>query len=104
MTILRKIYLAPTPQLLLFMGWLGVALAMALRIYRGLEIPPLNAIFILVGLLVFFLPTHLIGGEKGERLRRKLLWLLVLAGIIVLVGEIVHPFGHGDPAGLKVAQ
>jgi hypothetical protein len=75
------------------MGWLAVGLAMVWRTHQGLGIPPLNTLFIFAGLGAYFLPTCLGERERAEAVRRKLLWLLLLAGLIILAGEVARSFG-----------
>ena len=83
------------PALLMLLGWLLVAAAMAWRVRQGMDIPPINGLFILVGLGAYFLPTRVAEYASGEPLSRKLLWILLLAGIIILVGELVRSIVAG---------
>lgn len=87
---LNRIYLAPSPGVLLLLGWLAIAGAMGIRILNGLDIPYLNGLFVFIGLAAYFLPTRFAEREKGELLRRKLLWLCVLAGVLILIGETIR--------------
>jgi hypothetical protein len=91
-SILNRIYQTTSPLLLLFVGWLAIAAGMAWRLHRGQEILPFNSIFLLIGFMVYFLPPWLSGNDKGEPLRRKLLWLMVLAGFILLAAELSRPW------------
>jgi len=77
------------PLYLLLAGWVLFTVAMVIRVTRGLELPWLNGLFILIGLGVYFLPSRFY--EKGayDRLMRRLLWLLVLAGFLILARETV---------------
>jgi hypothetical protein len=88
---MNRIYLAPSPGVLLLLGWLLIVCAMAIRILNGLEVPYLNGLLVFIGLAAYFLPTRFTEREKGELLRRKLLWLCVLAGVLMLIGETIRP-------------
>jgi len=70
------------------MGWVFFAIALFMRLRAGSDVPHLNLLLIPIGLAVFFLPEHLAELNQGHGLRQKLLWILVLAGSIVLAAEI----------------
>ena len=82
-----RLYNTISPIYLLLSGWLFIFLAFGIRILSGDTIPWLNLIFIPAGLMVYFLPDKLVELNQGEALRRKLLWVLVLAGFMLVVGE-----------------
>ncbi len=74
----------------MWLGWLLLASAMVIRCFRGLEFPLINVLFVFIGLGAYFLPVRQHRGEKGEALRRKLLWLLLGAEFLVSLGELVR--------------
>jgi len=94
MRFFRKIYNSPPHGTLLLVGWLLIASAMLIVISNGVEIPLINLLFAPIGLAVYFLPPRLCEIEKAGVLRRKLLWLLVLAGALILIGEF-FTYGTG---------
>ena len=87
-----RFYQAVPPGVLLICGWLLIALALAWRGLQGLSVPPINGLFILLGLGAYFLPTRLGEPEPGEALKRKLLWLLLAAGVVILCWELIRAF------------
>jgi len=87
---MNKIYLAPSSGVLLLLGWLAIAGALGVRFLNGLEIPRLNVLMVFIGLAAYFLPTRFADREKGEHLRRKLLWLCVVASVLILIGETIR--------------
>jgi len=87
---MKRIYYTVSPGILLLTGWMLIAAAMSVRIINGLDIPLINSLFVLIGLAAYFLPTMLAEGEKGELLRRKLLWLCIPAALLILIGETVR--------------
>jgi drug/metabolite transporter (DMT)-like permease len=84
------IYKSIHPLFLLIAGLILVAGASVLKGFNETELPLINVIFVLVGAGSYFLPVMFCEKEEGERLRRKLLWLLVLAGFLILAGEVVR--------------
>ena len=84
-----RIYKTAPPALLMLLGWLLVAAAMAWRVRQGMDIPPINGLFILVGLGAYFLPTRVAEYASGETLSRKLLWILLLAGILIIPADFL---------------
>ena len=89
---MSRIYKTISPVLLLLGGWVLVAGAMSIRVSRGLDIPVINWLFVILGLAACFLPVRYAEKASGEALRRKLLWLLVAAGVLILAGELVRGF------------
>ena len=94
---MQRLYSKAPPGILLLTGWIVIAFAMAWRVRLGLDIPLMNCLFVLIGLMVYFLPGWVIKDASADALRRKLLWLLVLAAVIILVWETLRPLlatGH----------
>jgi hypothetical protein len=91
-SIANRIYETTSPLILLITGWFAIALGMAWRLHRGVEIPPFNLIFLVIGLMVYFLPSWLLGQATGEPLQRKLLWLLGFAGLLLFAAELSRPW------------
>lgn len=92
---MKKVYESIPPLALLVITWGLVLCAMLLRLVNGLDLPLLNVLFIVIGIGAFFLPTRFGHEETGEILRRKLLWLLVLAGLLVFAGDLIQLFLPG---------
>jgi hypothetical protein len=88
--LFQRFYLGASPALLLFAGWLVLVAAAAWRVSRGLPVPALNVILIPVGLLVYFIPAGFCPDERGRALQRKLLWLLLASGLILLAVELLR--------------
>ncbi|MFH1676380.1 MAG: hypothetical protein ABIC40_05070 [bacterium] len=88
MQFFRKIYNSPPHGTLLLTGWLLIVLAMLTAISSGDEISLVNLFFVPIGLAAYFLPMRLCEIEKAEALKRKLMWLLVFAGALILIVEI----------------
>ena len=59
-----------------------------MRLRAGSGVPYPNLLLIPLGLAVFFLPAYMAELNKGHGLRQKLLWIIVLAGLMVMVAEI----------------
>jgi len=93
---MKKLYESTTAVLLLLVGWILVSGSMLLRVLRELDIPMVNWIFLIVGVAVYFLPLRYAEREPGEALRRKLLWLLVAAGAVIFVWEVLRVVFFGD--------
>ncbi|MCX6647066.1 MAG: hypothetical protein NTY09_12040 [bacterium] len=87
---MKKVYESIPPLVLMIISWALVLAALLLRLGQGLALPLLNVLFIVVGLSAFYLPPLLCGMETGEALKRKLLWLMVLAGILILTGDLIR--------------
>jgi hypothetical protein len=71
----------------------GLALLCAAQTVRrlsGLEVLLLNGLFLPVAVASYFLPPIVIDKAKGEALSRKLLWLIVAAGFVVLAAEVIR--------------
>jgi hypothetical protein len=88
--MMRIAYQSVSPGVLLVTGWLLVAVAMSLRMLRGLDVPLVNGLFVFIGLGAYYLPVPFSEQGRGEALRRKLLWLLVAAGVLVLGAELLR--------------
>jgi len=78
------------PVFILGLGWALLVSAMWLRYSLGLDVPFINSLFIGLGLGAYILPPRCAPMDSGESLRRKLLWTLVAAGILILGGEITR--------------
>ncbi len=89
---MMRIYRTISPVLLLLSGWIVIGCAMWIRIFLGEDVPAINCIFVILGLAAYFLPTRFVEKDSGEALRRKLLWLLIAAGFIILTGELIRGF------------
>jgi hypothetical protein len=87
---MKKVYESIPPLVLLIVSWAFAFTALLFRSGMGLDLPLLNVLFIVVGLSAFYLPPKFCGIEAGEALRRKLLWFMVLAGILILSGELIR--------------
>jgi len=87
---MRIAFQSISPGVLLVTGWLLVGAAMSLRMLQRLDVPVINGLFVLVGLAAYYLPVLYCEEGRGERLRRKLLWLLVAAGVLVLGAEVIR--------------
>lgn len=92
-TGLLNLYEAVPPGVILLLGWLMLVIATGWRMSQGYGVPVLNGLFVLAGLGAYFLPTHLGDFKRGQPVRRKLLWLLLLAGVIILAGEFARSLG-----------
>ncbi len=86
---MKKFFRTAPPGTLLIGGLLLMCLAMGLHAVRGEDVQLLNILFFITGLFVYYLPVYLRGNDQAEGLRRKLLWMLLAAGLLVLVFEIV---------------
>ena len=92
---MKKIYESIPSIVLLIISWTFLLTAAVMRSGSGLDLPLLNVLFIIIGLGAFYLPVLHLGRESGEPLRRKLLWLLVLASIIVFGSDLIRLYLTG---------
>jgi len=83
-----RLYNTISPILLLITGWVLIFTAVILRVVSGDPVPWLNLLFVIAGLAIFFIPPRLFDLNKGNELKRKLLWVLLLAGLVIILGEI----------------
>ncbi len=87
---MQKIYREASLSVLLVIGLLLHALGMIWRITTGLEFNYLNPLFILIGIGAYFLPSRVADKALGEVLSRKLLWLNLAAGALLLAVEVLR--------------
>jgi hypothetical protein len=85
---MSKVYKSANPALLLTFSVVFFLASSAVRWMRDLQMEPLNAIFIPVGLMAYFLPDIVLDEAESVPLKRKLLWVISAAGIIILCAEI----------------
>ena len=84
------IYNRTSPIFLLVSSWVLMFIAVGFRYVRTGELLVLNLLFIPIGLGAYYLPGRSGELNKGEALRRKLIWLLFGAGVVIVVYEIVR--------------
>jgi len=86
----KSVYEKTSPVIQLITGWFLLLAAMLVRKLSGIELPLINLGFIVIGIAVFFLPRLFCEEGSGDDLRRKLLWVLCLAGLVIFTTEIIR--------------
>ena len=89
---MQNIYRNASLTVLLVVGLALHAVGMVWRYTQGLEFNYLNPLFFLIGLAAYFLPSRIADKALGEVLGRKLLWLNLAAGALLLAAEALRSF------------
>jgi hypothetical protein len=87
---MKTIYESIPHLVLLIISWALLLCALFFHLAQGLDLPYLNMLFIIIGAGILYLPTIICGEEHGNTLRRKLLWILVLAAFIIFSGDLIR--------------